>query len=341
MVNVCFGTVVFRVVCQYAKYHLLILSVTIDLSIYLTVLRDYGLRNGKVIRAPEWFLDKLPKFPLDGELWSGHQSFEQTASIIKTIGDTNSNGLSNDSLWQKIQYHIFDSPPLHILLSPGTIGRPGDIYYKEIHSAAIDWAMDKMGPLIGPKYLEFDYVYNWLKQQNCWNEYVCLLEQTQLPCYREEYQKIINQKLQDVVIAGGEGLMIRKDQSYWCPERSHNLLKIKKWYDDEAIVTGYVWGRKTARGSKLMGKMGAMVVQWKDKLFEISGFDFEERKLVLVNSGQDAVFMGQILAGKTVDTSMIFNPKFPIGSKVTFRYRDLTTNGIPKNAQFHRIPTSL
>ena len=33
-------------------------------------------KNGNKIYAPNWFLDKLPPFDLDGELWTKRDDFE-------------------------------------------------------------------------------------------------------------------------------------------------------------------------------------------------------------------------------------------------------------------------
>lgn len=59
-------------------------------------------RSGGVYHAPSWFINALPRFELDGELWLGRNQFEQTVSIVRQH--------QPDSRWQKIQYHIFDVP---------------------------------------------------------------------------------------------------------------------------------------------------------------------------------------------------------------------------------------
>ena len=40
-------------------------------------------RSGKTISAPAWFLDRLPKRPLDGELWMGRGTFERPSGIVR------------------------------------------------------------------------------------------------------------------------------------------------------------------------------------------------------------------------------------------------------------------
>ena len=61
-------------------------------------------RSGKPIAAPGWFTAKLPKTPLDGELWMGRRKFDVLSGAVrKTVPD--------DALWQQIQYQIFELPP--------------------------------------------------------------------------------------------------------------------------------------------------------------------------------------------------------------------------------------
>ena len=59
-------------------------------------------KNGNQINAPKWFLDALPPFAIDGELWSGRGKFEKTVSIT---ADSN----PSDE-WRDIKFMIFDVP---------------------------------------------------------------------------------------------------------------------------------------------------------------------------------------------------------------------------------------
>ena len=40
-------------------------------------------RSGRQVSAPKWFLDGLPKAPLDGELWIGRGTFERLYGIVR------------------------------------------------------------------------------------------------------------------------------------------------------------------------------------------------------------------------------------------------------------------
>jgi len=64
-------------------------------------------RLGNEYHAPDWFKEKLPETPLDGELWLGRKKFQQTVSIVRRQD-------KNDE-WKKIKLVVFDAPSL-----PGT-----------------------------------------------------------------------------------------------------------------------------------------------------------------------------------------------------------------------------
>ena len=60
-------------------------------------------RNGKKIHAPDWFIEKLPKQTLDGELWMGRGSF---SLLSKTVLDDKPDA----KLWKQVSYQVFDLP---------------------------------------------------------------------------------------------------------------------------------------------------------------------------------------------------------------------------------------
>ncbi|QCU89573.1 DNA ligase [Thiomicrorhabdus sediminis] len=59
-------------------------------------------RQGHKINAPEWFIEGLPAFELDGELWIGRNMFAETFSIVSQYVP--------DKRWQKVGYYIFEVP---------------------------------------------------------------------------------------------------------------------------------------------------------------------------------------------------------------------------------------
>jgi hypothetical protein len=299
-------------------------------------IRATGLwsRGGKIIYAPGWFLDQLPPFCLDGEIHSGLNSWQLTASIIKDL-------IPNENDWKLIKYSIFDSPSYEALFSNGEIDYRS---HKKTLSGVVSWAEDRVKQLGLPNHslkgLPFEFLYNKLLKLDIENDFLDIHKQIHLPYNRQEALEIIESKLEEVTSVGGEGLMLRKSESLWVPERSYNLLKVKKWNDSEGIVKGYIWGRKTDKGSKLLGKMGALILDWQGKTFELSGFTDAEREMIYESSGNLANDIGRLYPGQRVENGII-NPNFPIGSKITFKYRELSDRGIPKEGRYYRKPSNL
>jgi DNA ligase-1 len=84
--------------------------------------------------------------------------------------------------------------------------------------------------------------------------------------------------MKEILAGHGEGLIVRRGADQWIPERVHDLLKLKPWYDGEATVIGYTTGDLTELGSKYLGMMGAVICRMEDgKVFKVSGFTDEER----------------------------------------------------------------
>jgi len=115
----------------------------------------------------------------------------------------------------------------------------------------------------------------------------------------------MRRKLEEIVRAGGEGLMLHRADALYVTGRSDNLLKLKPLEDAEARVIGYVPGR-----GKYRGRMGALQVETDDgKRFKI-GTGFTD----VVRANPPA-----------------------IGTVITFTYRGLTKNGLPRFAAYLRI----
>ena len=115
----------------------------------------------------------------------------------------------------------------------------------------------------------------------------------------------LKRKLAEVVKAGGEGLMLHRADAPYITGRNDALLKLKPLNDTEAKVIAHMPGK-----GKYTGMMGALQVELADgKRFQIgTGFT-------------DAVRA---------------NPP-AIGATVTFTYRGLTKNGLPRFASFLRV----
>lgn len=60
-------------------------------------------RSGNPVRAPQWFIDALPRQPLDGELWLGRGSFDRLSAAVRRQSP-------DDSEWRRVRYMIFELP---------------------------------------------------------------------------------------------------------------------------------------------------------------------------------------------------------------------------------------
>jgi DNA ligase-1 len=64
--------------------------------------RQLWSKNGKLLHPPPAFVQGLPDFPLEGELWSGRGTFEQTTATVRQPPD--------DAGWLRLQFAVFDVP---------------------------------------------------------------------------------------------------------------------------------------------------------------------------------------------------------------------------------------
>ncbi|MDO9194240.1 MAG: DNA ligase, partial [Undibacterium sp.] len=121
-----------------------------------------------------------------------------------------------------------------------------------------------------------------------------------LPQVRVADRATLKLKLKQIVRAGGEGLMLHRADALWQTGRSDVLLKLKSQLDAEAVVIAHEAGK-----GKYQGMLGALMVVTPD--------------------GQ------RFRLGTGLSDAQRRNPP-PIGTTVTYRYRDLTSTGLPKFA---------
>jgi DNA ligase-1 len=129
-----------------------------------------------------------------------------------------------------------------------------------------------------------------------WNDTVRLVEQHAYTT-REALDA-----LESEVALGGEGLIGRDKSCWWVPKRTKSVIKLKPDNDDEATIIEHTPGE-----GKYVGMLGAYWVEWKGKKFKLSGMTDEQRS----------------------------NP-LSVGTEITFRYRTLSSDGIPREARFIR-----
>lgn len=64
--------------------------------------KKFVSRLGNRFHAPAWFVEGLPSFPLDGELWGGRKKFQRTVGIVKRQDQS--------ELWKELMFVVFDAP---------------------------------------------------------------------------------------------------------------------------------------------------------------------------------------------------------------------------------------
>ena len=282
-------------------------------------------RYGKVIHAPTWWLDCLPAILLDGELWIDRGMMQQTSSIIKQHNP-------DPIHWQQIKYAIIDSPPIVQIFKDGLI--KNTVFEKRIIHC-VKWVTENGASELEPvplgAYVSVSQMQKFLISILKDTRVTFPIQQEIIPSTTKLALDFVNRRLLDINTIKGEGVILRRPNGMWTPERTHDLLKVKSYPDDEATVIGYTAGRETDKGSKLLGLMGALIVMFNGKVFELSGFTDEERTFL----SEDARLYAEQHPGQCMP-DWVINPDFPKGSQVTFKYRELTNDGIPKEAHYFR-----
>ena len=276
-------------------------------------------RKGKPIFAPDWWLNTLPDYPLDGELFVGRGERQTTMSYCRKHNPV-------DSEWRCVKLHVFDAPSLYQAIPDGN-------YYDANCDVTISGITDYLDSRNTRTVERRSFAGAMNHVTNTPNAII----HTQLLLSDDIHSANdqVASAMDKVLSLNGEGLVFRKPSSIWLPERSHDVLKLKPYLDDEAIVVGYVSGRETDKGSKLRGLMGALVVSYKEKTFELSGFTDYERRLTHEMDDDYGFDYAYAHPGETLP-STITAVEFPRGSIVTFKYRELSKSGIPIEASYFR-----
>ncbi len=274
-------------------------------------------RSGKVIYAPNDWLNQLPKCPLDGELYMARGCFQNLRCIIAEHKPSKA--------WNRVMFMVFDSPHWF------TFRELREVKIRSEYSFFVNFGAwpDPKASVKDNWTFEHTRVFIESKCDN--NKVACPMDQERLPLKHSDAIEHINKQLDRIVMEGGEGLMLRNPASRWVTQRSHNLLKVKPSNDAEGVITGFTSGRATERGSKLRGLIGALVLDFNGKRLELSGLTDDERqweqfackKWAWDHPGEE---MPETFQGKY----------FRVGNTVSFKYRELSDDGIPKEARYWR-----
>ncbi len=123
--------------------------------------------------------------------------------------------------------------------------------------------------------------------------------------FRVKDRTELQHRLGEVLQQRGEGLMLHRADALYATGRSDDLLKLKPWLDAEAKVIEHLPGK-----GKYRGMLGALRLEMPDgKRFSLgTGFSDAVRR----------------------------SPP-AVGARVTYRYRELNPNGLPRFASYLRV----
>lgn len=122
-------------------------------------------------------------------------------------------------------------------------------------------------------------------------------------------REALRERLARVLALGGEGLVLHRADAPYGTGRSDALLKLKPALDTEATVVAHHVGQ-----GKYVGLLGALEVR--------------------TPQGR------QFLIGSGLSDALRRDPP-PVGSTITYRYRDFTRTGLPRFASFLRVHTAM
>lgn len=231
--------------------------------------QNLRFRSGRLIDAPADFIRRLPAQPLDGELWLGHGRFDELSGLVRR--DLAGRADRRRDQQRRVQVASWQDIHYQLFELPGAAG---SFAQRAARLAQI-------------------------ARQSAWP---ALHATPQEPVADA---RALQQRLDQVVRAGGEGLMLHRADAPWQTGRSDVLRKLKPQDDAEATVIGHLPGR-----GALLGQTGALQVR------DDQGHLFD------LGSGLSAAQRQQPPA---------------IGARVTYTHRGLTHNGLPRFATFLRL----
>lgn len=256
----------------------------------------------KVIQAPKYFTNELPKnVPVHGELW-----FDDRLDIVKkTCGMK----YGYNPMWYNIKFMAFNIKPYYLWEEIEQIPKYANILEK-IDTNKPDTFMcienitlkEAMGYLNQFSNETFNPVHMW----HIKNE--ADLKQSQKIALKYMW----------------EGLMFANPVGKYECKRSHNNLKWVEPYETEAAVYNYEDGKT----GKNIGKVGAIkaTLVWDEKVTSIRG---GKESFI----GREANFC---ISGLTDAERNDVKKIHPIGSKIKFSFKDISTHGIPQSCNIYR-----
>lgn len=157
----------------------------------------------------------------------------------------------------------------------------------------------------------FSDIYKYLQKNLVDNIHVELVKQ--IECTGKDHLDLF---LGEVLDQNGEGVMLRYPHLPWQPYRCDTIMKVKAQKYAEVVVEGFYYGE-----GKYNNMMGSLLVSWEGKLFKVSGFTNKERWVEE--------------PGRPFEKGSC-RFYFHVGDTIRIKYRELSDDGIPKEARYDR-----
>jgi len=222
---------------------------------------------------------------------------------------------------------VYGCPPMATITRPGLV--KSTQMYRKIGEDALQWLLHNMQERCPPGYRFVQDDTKFVKELTALEEALdgCTVAQVHrqylLPDDEQKAVKVASDLLERWVGGGAEGAIIRSGEAIYNVKRVKTLLQMKPSHDDEGTLVGFTAGK-----GKHDGRIGALVLDYKGKRLEIgTGLTDADR--------QFSATSGALVGGNDVPDGCIA-ATFDVGQKITFTYRELSDDGIPKEARFLR-----
>lgn len=295
-------------------------------------------RSGKAFSPPKCWVENLPDFALDGELFIARGKFEEVLSIVSK-GDSQCEKCKCEE-WSKVGYFIFDVPQANQKLnaknsaksSADSSAESSAKSYTLLERLALleSWLENRANKTNKASQAKTTKAKNSADLDSAKaskNPILHIIPQESVPS-----QEALQKKLKEIEKLGGEGLVIRKNNAPYERFRTTNAMKLKSYSDTECVVVAHNQGK-----GKFSNALGSLTC-------ESLPLDFATAKSAEnADSTQPAPLTFPPHSRKIrfkigsgfSDKDRAAPP--PIGTIITYKYYGLTKNGLPRFPVFLRV----
>lgn len=318
-------------------------------------------RSGKAFSPPKCWVENLPDFALDGELFIARGKFEEVLSIVSK-GDSQCEECKCEE-WSNVGYFIFDVPQANqksnaknsAKSSADSSAESSAKSYTLLERLALleSWLENRANKTNKASQAKTTKAKNSADLDSAKaskNPILHIIPQESVPS-----QEALQKKLKEVEKLGGEGLVIRKNNAPYERFRTTNAMKLKSYSDTECVVVAHNQGK-----GKFSNALGSLTC-------ESLPLDFATAKSAKNAENKDSAQPTSIDSGqpkKIKDSTDSAQPtpltfpthsrkiRFkigsgfsdkdraappPIGTIITYKYYGLTKNGLPRFPVFLRV----